>query len=83
MGDYYIYCIPYLRCKTVKIHCEIQLGKSKFEYNIYIMYDCKYWNEVLMFELSTYDKFFPEFEVDDRNVFPVIPINRNIVWSTA
>ncbi len=34
--------------------------------------------EVLMFDLiklSTFDKFVPEFQVNDLNVFRVIPIN--------
>jgi hypothetical protein len=34
--------------------------------------------EVLMFDLiklSTFDKFVPEFKVNDLNVFRVIPIN--------
>ena len=42
--------------------------------------------EVLMFDLiklSTFDKFVPEFQVNDLNVFRVIPINWSIVWSTA
>jgi hypothetical protein len=42
--------------------------------------------EVLMFDLiklSTFDKFVPEFKVNDLNVFRVIPINWSIVWSTA